>query len=162
MVRARGHAIPASRSQLYSRSLASGPSFESCRLGSPQHRSSIAVVNTETAGPVRVGPNDILRFLLELFAFFSIGLWGFLAWPAPLLNWVFGLGAPLFAIVLWGLFRSPKAVIGLDPFGKALVEIVIMGSAALAWLVMGQWLVATIFGVVAVVSGIVSGRKEFS
>ncbi|QWT25178.1 YrdB family protein [Subtercola sp. PAMC28395] len=122
----------------------------------------MAGVNTEPSGPVRIGPNDILRLVLELFAFFSIGLWGFLAWPAPLLNWVFGIGAPLFAIVLWGLFRSPRAVFSLDPFGKALVEIVIMGSGALAWLVMGQWLVALVFGLVAVVSGVISGRKEFA
>ena len=124
--------------------------------------SSITGVNTEPSGPVRIGPNDILRLVLELFAFFSIGLWGFLAWPAPLLNWVFGIGAPLFAIVLWGLFRSPRAVFSLDAFGKALVEIVIMGSGALAWLVMGQWLVALVFGLVAVVSGVISGRKEFA
>ncbi|GAA0998067.1 YrdB family protein [Subtercola frigoramans] len=119
-------------------------------------------MNTEPSGPVRIGPNDILRLLLELFAFFSIGLWGFLAWPPPVFNWVFGIGAPLFAIVLWGLFRSPRAVFSLDPFGKALVEIVIMGSGALAWLVMGQWLVALVFGLVAVVSGVISGRKEFA
>ncbi|WP_253259442.1 YrdB family protein [Subtercola boreus] len=118
-------------------------------------------MNTDQSAPQRIGPNDAFRFVLELFAFFSIGLWGFLAWP-PLWNWAFGIGAPLFAIVLWGLFRSPKAVITLDPFGKALVEIVIMGSAALAWLVMGQWIVAVVFGILAVISGVISGRKEFA
>ena len=118
-------------------------------------------MNTDQAASPRIGPSDVVRFLLELFAFFSIGLWGFLAWP-PLWNWLFGIGAPLFAIVLWGLFRSPKAVFHLDAFGKALVEIVIMGSAALAWVVMGQWIVAVLFGILAVVSGIVSGRKEFA
>ncbi|MEF2976179.1 YrdB family protein [Subtercola sp. YIM 133946] len=117
-------------------------------------------MNQQATQPVRIGPNDVLRFLLELFAFFSLGLWGFVSWP-PLLNFVFGIGAPLFAIVLWGLFRSPRAVITLDPFGKALVEIVIMGSAALSWLVMGQPIVAIVFGVVAVISGVISGRKEF-
>ncbi|WP_233188949.1 YrdB family protein [Subtercola sp. Z020] len=118
-------------------------------------------MNTAASPPLRFGPNDVLRLLLELFAFFSIGLWGFLAWP-PLWNWLFGLGAPLFAILLWGLFRSPKAVISLDAFGKALVEIVIMGSAALAWLVMGQWVVAVAFGLLAMISGIIAGRKEFA
>jgi hypothetical protein len=118
-------------------------------------------VNPQATQPVRIGPNDVLRFFLELFAFFSLGLWGFVAW-APPFNFVFGIGAPVFAIVLWALFRSPKAVIRLDPFGKALVEIVIMGSAALSWLVMGQPIVAIVFGIVAVISGVISGRKEFS
>ncbi|MEA9986483.1 YrdB family protein [Subtercola sp. RTI3] len=119
-------------------------------------------MNPPPALPMRIGPNDVLRFVLELFAFISIGLWGFLAWPGPLFNFVFGIGAPLFAIVLWALFRSPRAVITLDPFGKALIEIVIMGSGALAWLVIGQPIVAIVFGVVAVVSGIIAGRKEIA
>ena len=110
---------------------------------------------------MHVGLNDVLRVLLELFAFFSLGLWGFMAWPAPLWNVVFGLATPAFAVFLWALFRSPKAVVHLDPFGKALIEIVIMGSAALAWLMLGQPIIAIAFGAVATVSGVISGRKEF-
>jgi hypothetical protein len=108
----------------------------------------------------RLGINDFLRFLLELFAFFTFGFWGFVAWPFPW-NFAFGIVTPVFAIVVWAVFRSPKAVIHLDSFGKALVEIVVMGSAALAWLMLGQPIVALVFGVLAVVSGVISGRKEF-
>jgi hypothetical protein len=117
-------------------------------------------VDQESAG--RIGPNDILRFFLELFAFFSLGFWGFVAWPGPWLNIVFGIVTPLFAILLWGLFRSPKAVIRLDAFGKALIEIVVMGAAALCWLAIGQPWIALAFGVVAAVSGVIAGRKELS
>jgi hypothetical protein len=117
-------------------------------------------VDQETAA--RIGPNDILRFFLELFAFFSLGLWGFLAWPGPWLNFLFGIGTPLFAILIWALFRSPKAVFKLDTFGKSLVEILIMGAAALAWLTIGQPIVAIVFAVVATISGVISGRKELS
>ncbi len=52
-------------------------------------------------------------------------------------------------------------ILGDDPFGKALVEIVIMGSAALAWLMLGQPIIALVFGVLAVISGVIAGRKEF-
>ena len=31
----------------------------------------------------RIGPNDILRFILEIFAFVSLGIWGFTAFPLP-------------------------------------------------------------------------------
>ena len=58
----------------------------------------------------QVGVWDVLRFVIELFAFVSLAVWGFIAWPLPW-NIVVGIGAPLFAIVLWALFRSPKAVI---------------------------------------------------
>ncbi|WP_460630801.1 YrdB family protein [Leifsonia lichenia] len=110
---------------------------------------------------ITIGPNDVLRFVLELFAIFSLGFWGFVAWPLPW-NIVVGILAPAIAIVLWALFRSPKAVLHVDPFVKALVEIVVFASAALAWWNLGQPIVAAVFAVIATVSGIVNGRKEFS
>ncbi|WP_244231784.1 YrdB family protein [Rathayibacter sp. VKM Ac-2804] len=122
-------------------------------------------MNRATAGTARtdpsVGPNDVLRLVLELFAFVSLGLWGFLSWDLP---WsiVFGVGAPVLAILLWALFLSPRAVLAIDVYGRSLIELVIMGAAALAWLDLGQPVVAIVFGVVAVVSGVVSGRRALS
>ncbi|GAA3733352.1 YrdB family protein [Leifsonia bigeumensis] len=113
-----------------------------------------------SAPDIRIGPNDVLRFLLELFAFFSLGYWGYLAWPFPWPGLLFMIGTPLFAIVVWGLFRSPRAKVPLDPVGRALVEIAVMGSAAIAWAMLGQPIVAVVFAVVALVSGIVNLRKE--
>lgn len=111
---------------------------------------------------VNIGPNDVLRFILEVFAIVSLGIWGFVSWPLPLPGVVFGLGVPALAIIVWALFRSPKAVFRIDTFGKALVEIAIFGSAALAWWFMGQPIVAAVFAIVATVSGIISGRKELA
>ncbi|MBN9631250.1 MAG: YrdB family protein [Actinobacteria bacterium] len=105
--------------------------------------------------------NDILRFLLEIFAIVSLGIWGFIAWPLPW-NIVVGIGAPALAILLWALFRSPKAVLHVDPFVKAIVELVVMGSAAFAWWSLGQPIVALVFAVVATVSGVINGRREFA
>ena len=107
-----------------------------------------------------VGANDILRFLLELFAFVSLGLWGFLGWPLPWPGILVGILAPAFAILVWALFRSPKAVFTLDPFGKAIVEVFVFGAAALAWWDLGQPIVAGVFAVLATISGVLSGRKE--
>jgi hypothetical protein len=118
------------------------------------------VTDARRADDVKVGPNDILRFLLELFAIFSLGFWGFVAWPLPW-NIVVGIGAPAIAIVLWALFRSPKAVFRIDPFGRAIVEIVVMAAAAFAWWDLGQPVVAIVFAVIAAVSGVINGRKEF-
>ncbi|WP_314149543.1 YrdB family protein [uncultured Leifsonia sp.] len=111
--------------------------------------------------PFRIGPNDILRFVLELFAIVSLGIWGFVVWPLPW-NIVIGIGAPVIAILLWALFRSPKAVLRVDPFVKAIVEIVVMGAAAFAWWDLGQPIVAVVFAVIATVSGIINGRREFA
>lgn len=107
-----------------------------------------------------LGPNDVLQFLLELFAFASLGIWGFLAFPLPWPGVLIGIAAPLLAILVWALFRSPKAVFRIDLFGRALVEIAIFSAAALAWVGLGQPIVAIVFAVVAAASGIVNGRKE--
>jgi hypothetical protein len=116
------------------------------------------VTDTHSQAP-SIGFNDVLRFILELFAIVSLGIWGFIAWPFAW-NILFGIGAPVLAIALWALFRSPKAVFEIDTFGKALVEIVVMTSAAFAWWSLGQPIVAIVFAVVALISGIVNGRKE--
>ena len=108
----------------------------------------------------KTSPNDVLRFLLELFAFITLGVWGFAAWPLPWPGVLVGILAPAFAILVWALFRSPKAVFRLDPFGKAVIEICVFGAAALAWWDLGLPLVAVIFALVATVSGVVSGRAE--
>jgi hypothetical protein len=111
---------------------------------------------------VKISPNDVLRFVLELFAFVSLGIWGFTAWPLPWPGVLIGIAAPALAILVWALFRSPKAVFRLDPFGKAVVEIAVFGAAALAWWDLGQLVVAAIFAVVATISGVISGRKELA
>ncbi|MFU8946097.1 YrdB family protein [Mycetocola zhadangensis] len=108
-----------------------------------------------------VTPNDILRLFLELFAIVSLGIWGFLGWSMPW-NVIIGIGAPVVAILLWALFRSPKAVFSVDAYAKALIELLVMGAAALAWWDLGVPFVALVFGVVAVISGLVNGRREFS
>ncbi len=114
--------------------------------------------NSPTTAP-RIGIVEALRFLRELFAVVSLVIWGFRMWQLPW-NIVLGIGLPLVAILLWALFRSPRAVFGVDIFVKALVEIVVMGTAAFAWADMGQWWVAGLFAVVAVVTGLIVGRRE--
>ncbi|TFD48292.1 DUF2568 domain-containing protein [Cryobacterium frigoriphilum] len=117
---------------------------------------------TNTSATPQVGPNDILRLVLELFAFVTLALWGFLGWPLPWPGVLIGIAAPAFAIVLWALFRSPKAVFRLDPFGKALIEICVFGAAALAWWDLSLAPVGIVFAIIATVSGVLSGRKELS
>lgn len=116
---------------------------------------------TDSSRAAKVGPNDILRFVLEVVAIATLGIWGFVAWPFPL-NIVIGIGAPLVAVVLWGLFRSPEAVFKIDVYGKTIIEVLVMGAAAFAWWNLGGPIVAVVFGAVAVVSGLINGRKEFS
>ncbi|WP_159606693.1 YrdB family protein [Agromyces humi] len=123
---------------------------------------STAQPNQSNESQPKIGPNDVLRFFLELFAFVTLGIWGFVSFPLPWPGVLVGIGAPALAILLWALFNSPKAVFKVDPFGQALVEIAVFSAAAVAWWMMGQPVVAVVFAVVAAVSGILHGRKQLS
>lgn len=114
----------------------------------------------ENRMPASIGINEVVRFPLELFALFTLGFWGYLAWPFPWPGIAFMIGTPLFAAVVWGLFRSPKAVIPVDIVGRGIVEIGVMGAAVIAWTMLGHPIVALVFGVIALASGIINLRKE--
>ena len=55
------------------------------------------------------GANLLLRFLLELCALGALGYWGFKTGNATITKIVLGVGAPLVAAVVWGIFVSPRA-----------------------------------------------------
>ena len=114
------------------------------------------------APAVRLRPTDVLRFALELFALFSLGFWGYLAWPFPWPGLLFLIGAPVFAAVVWALFRSPKAVFPLDAVGRSLVEIFVMGAAVAVWFMIGYPVVGVTFGILAAISGVLTGRAEIT
>lgn len=109
----------------------------------------------------RPGFFDVLRLLIELFAFGSLVYWGFAQFDFPW-NIVAGLGAPLLAILVWALFVSPKAVIRVHPFVQALVELLVYVAVTAAWWTLGQPWIGLVFGLVAVVVGVIVGRRKFA
>ncbi len=120
---------------------------------------------TPTGAPAGTRPAlsavDVLAVLCELFAFGTLAFWGFAAWPLPW-NIVVGIGAPLVAILLWALFVSPRAVIVVHPFLRAVVELLVYVSATIAWWSVGLIWVGLIFGVIAVTVGVLSGRRRLA
>ncbi len=104
---------------------------------------------------------DVIGVLTGLFAFITLAIWGFAAWPLPW-NIVAGLGAPIVALLLWALFVSPRAVFVVHPFIRALVELLVYASATIAWWSMGNAWIGLAFAVVAVTVGLVSGRRRLA
>jgi hypothetical protein len=49
-----------------------------------------------------------------------------------------GIAAPLVAILLWAFFVSPRAVIAVHPFVRALVELLVYASATIVWWTSGS------------------------
>jgi hypothetical protein len=115
---------------------------------------------SETTVPVRVSALDVVRALVELFAVISLVLWGLLGFAFPLPGLIIAIVAPALAILLWALFRSPKAVFQVDRFVKALVEIVVMATAAFAWFDLQQPIIGIVFLIVAAVTGVIQGLRD--
>ncbi len=67
--------------------------------------------------------NLALRFLLELCLLAALANWGFQAGSGWLAKIGLGLGAPLLAAVIWGIFISPKADVPLPVAWWLLVQV---------------------------------------
>jgi hypothetical protein len=103
---------------------------------------------------------DVVAFFCELFAFGTLAFWGFAAFPLPW-NIVVGIGAPVLAILVWALFVSPRAVLAVHPFVRAVVELLVYLAATLAWWGMGLAWVGIVFAVIAITVGVLAGRRRF-
>jgi hypothetical protein len=93
-----------------------------------------------------------VRFLLEILALVALAYWGFTAGKGWLLNTLLGLGTPIVAAVIWGIFISPNA-----PFPPArpirlLLEVLVFGSAAAGLILSGQLLLGLFFAGVVIVN----------
>lgn len=104
---------------------------------------------------------DVVRAIVLVVAIGTLALWGFATWPLPW-NIVLGIGAPLIVLLVWALFLSPRAVLGLHPFLRAAVELLIYVGVTIAWWLMDQPLIGVAFAVVAVGAGLVSGRRRLA
>ncbi|MBO9627496.1 MAG: YrdB family protein [Microbacterium sp.] len=103
---------------------------------------------------------DIVRVIVLVVAIGTLALWGFAAtWPLPW-NVVLGIGAPVVVLLLWALFLSPRPVLRLHPFLRAVVELLIYVGVTIAWWLMDQPLIGLGFAVVAVGAGVISGRRS--
>ncbi|WP_149084670.1 MULTISPECIES: YrdB family protein [Microbacterium] len=104
---------------------------------------------------------DIVRVVVLVVAIASLALWGFASWDLPW-NVVIGIGAPVVTLLLWALFLSPRPVLRVHPFLRAIVELFIYVGVTIAWWSMGQALIGTAFALVAVVAGVLSGRRSLA
>lgn len=76
--------------------------------------------------------NLIVRFLLELCALTALGYWGFHVGNGMMTKFLLGIGAPLVAAIIWGAFVAPHAAYKASGVLQFILELVVMGSAALA------------------------------
>ncbi|MGM1017485.1 MAG: YrdB family protein [Actinomycetota bacterium] len=108
-----------------------------------------------------ITPLDIIRAVVLIAALASLGLWGFASWTMPW-NLIVGIGAPIVVLLIWALSLSPRPVLSLHPFLRALVELLVYAGVTIAWWSMGQAWIGVGFAVVAVTAGLFAGRRSLS
>lgn len=96
--------------------------------------------------------NLALAFLLELGVVAALGFWGFQTGSGLLAKILLGIGAPLVAIVVWGLFGSPKAAWHLDGIWRLILQVVFFGSAAVALYAASQRVLGVVFALLFVLN----------
>jgi hypothetical protein len=87
-----------------------------------------------------------LRFVLELCLLAALGYWGFQLEQSWLVRIMVGIGAPLLAAVIWGLFVAPKATRLLaDPWRFGLEILLFAWGSGALWLAERPSLAAALF-----------------
>ena len=101
--------------------------------------------------------NLVLRFILEVCAFISVGVWG---WNQTdgLLKFVLGFGFPFLLACIWGIFavpndksRSGKAPIPTPGFIRLIIELGIFALATWSLYSLGYDKFYLIYGVVVLI-----------
>jgi len=103
--------------------------------------------------------NLTVAFLLELCALAALGYWGVHVGGGPATRTALGIGAPLLAAVLWGLFAAPRAPVSLPAVTFA-VKLLVFGSAALALYATGHRALAAAFAVLVVANTLLLRRSQ--
>ena len=102
-------------------------------------------------GPLHV-LNEGLAFVLELAALAALAWWGFTVGGNVIVHVVLGLGTPVAAMVLWGMFAAPRARFKVALPLVLLVKAVVFGAGALALYGVDRPALAVAFAVVALLN----------
>ena len=94
--------------------------------------------------------NAGLTFFLELAMLIALGYWGFYGDKSVLAKWLLGIGLPLLAAVLWGIFLAPKATHRLGSTSGNLLSLILFLLAATTLFFTPHIALAIIFALTAI------------
>lgn len=91
--------------------------------------------------------NEGLAFVFEIVALVAISWWGFHIGPNTADRMLLGIGMPLLAIVLWGLFAAPRSAVRTPMAGVLSVKVMVFGAAAIGLWMSDAHVLAVVFAV---------------
>jgi hypothetical protein len=98
--------------------------------------------------------NLLIRFVIELGALAALSYWGFRA-REGLASYAYGIGAPITAAVLWGLFVAPRSAFPTTEPVKGALALLVFAGAAMALWAAGRQTWALVFAGIAVANAAV-------
>lgn len=98
--------------------------------------------------------HQTVAFSLEIAMLIILGMWGFHEGRSTLAKYGFGLGIPLVAICLWGIWAAPKSAHRLDLPYRLLFSITLFGMAAFLLYRLGHLTIAIAFACIALLSAL--------
>ncbi|MEZ4671640.1 MAG: YrdB family protein [Anaerolineae bacterium] len=96
--------------------------------------------------------NLALAFLLELGMLAAYAYWGFNASSETVIRIVVGIGLPVLAATIWGIFLAPRSSRRLTRNPRVAAELAMYALAALALAAAAQPTLAVTFAVVVVIN----------
>lgn len=99
-----------------------------------------------------------VRFLCEIWMLAALTYWGFHT-QEGVLELIVGIGAPLAAAAIWGLFVAPKALRPVPVQLRLIVEFFLFGFTALALADADQPFLAVVFAVLAYGSSLLNAAQ---
>ncbi|WP_254715702.1 YrdB family protein [Actinomadura sp. NAK00032] len=108
-------------------------------------------IGVRLPGPLHV-LNEGLAFVLEVAAIVALAWWGFTTGGNVVVNIILGIGTPVAAMVLWGLFAAPRARFKVALPFVLLVKAIVFSAGALAFYGVDHATVAVVFAVIAVLN----------
>lgn len=97
--------------------------------------------------------NLTVAFVLELCALGALGWWGVHAGGGTLGKAALGIGAPLVAAVLWGIFAAPHATVP-NPVAGFATKVLVFGLAALGLAAVDHPRLALVFAGAVVINAL--------
>jgi hypothetical protein len=108
---------------------------------------------------MRYGVGATLAFLAELGALAALAFWGFTEPAGGVGRVLLGVGLPVAAAVLWGLFAAPRAVVRV-PVLVVVTKVAVLGGAVAALAVTGHPWLALALGAAAALGQLLTAASS--
>jgi hypothetical protein len=102
--------------------------------------------------------NLTLRFLLELASLAALAYWGFHTGHSAAGDILLGVGVPVLAACVWGVWAAPRSDRRLSGPALTALQLTVLGAGAVALIAAGRVILGVVMAIVVVVNAVLLRR----